>query len=217
MGFPRPTKIASLDNLLEAWNSSPDSKGVGKAPGIDRRKPVAFGQDLYRNLQAIRSKLLAGPYEFSRLRPIPIRKSNSKGYRIICIPTVENRLVQRLIGNYLNKGDKLGIHNSVSYGFIAGRGTSKALRKATRLRCTHPWAFKSDITSFFDTIDRTNLTSALRRRLGGSSIVPHLGGLFIAKLLPIPIHGRKLGKHQLKKDWACAKECRYRHCYQISC
>lgn len=174
LSYPKPRKIASLQNLRDAWKWSSNSDRPRKSAGIDGITPSTFSRDFQRNLEIIRSRLVAGNYEFSRLRPNPIPKGRKGEYRIICIPTVEDRLVQRLLCNHLNQGDKLNILNNVSYGFIKGRGVGKAVRKAKNIRRDFPWVFKSDISSFFDQIDRVILVNGLERALGKSSVIPIL-------------------------------------------
>ncbi len=172
--YPLPRRIASIPNLRVAWYSSPDSDFVGRAPGVDGVRARSYGRQLETNLQILRSKLLNRYFQFKPLRAVDFPKSDGNGFRIICIPTVEDRLVQRLLCNYLNDGDKLGALNSVSYGFIEKRGVKKAVARARNLRNSKPWVFKSDISSFFDRINRNFLVENLARKMRGSSILPLL-------------------------------------------
>lgn len=91
---------------------------------------------------------------------------------------MQDRLIQRLLLEYLNDGDKLRIATPVSYGFRRGRGIQTAIKKARNLRRSHPWILKSDISSFFDTIRRDDLKAKILARLRGSSI----GQLVIAAI-----------------------------------
>lgn len=168
---PRPVALSRKTFLRRVWDESPDAEGR-RAAGVDWKLPSAFARDLDRNLEILGSKILAG-YEFSSLRPQPIQKKNGKK-RIICIPTVSDRLVQRAIGVRLKNGERLAPLNVVSYGFIRGRSTRAAIDVAIKVRNEHPWAYKSDIVSFFDQIDRVALTERIRRQLGQSSLVPFL-------------------------------------------
>jgi hypothetical protein len=172
--FPRPVRIASVKKLRETWDESPLSHRRGGAAGVDDISPSQFRGELDRNIRDIHSRIQDSTYEFRPLRPLPIPKTNG-GIRLICIPTVEDRLVQRLIVDYLLAGDKLSIKNNVSYGFVKYRGgVPKAVTAARNLRSEYPWVFKSDISSFFDCIDREELKSNLARQLRHSSITPLL-------------------------------------------
>ena len=75
--------------------------------------------------------------------------------------------------NYKRAGDKLGVKNSVSYGFVRDAGgVPAAVKAAKRTRAQRPWAMKSDITAFFDRIDRAHLTAQLKKKLGQCSVLP---------------------------------------------
>ncbi len=176
--FPKPSRIASLHNLGQVWAASRDASGRGGAPGIDWQYPTSFRNNLERNLTLVRHELLSG-YQFTSLRPHLIDKGDNKK-RIVCIPTVKDRLVQRLILSYLtSERDVLDVINPLSYGFIKGRnkGVRHAVVDAVAYRNKFPWMLKTDITSFFDRIDRTYLKDKLVPRLQKSSIVPLLEGV----------------------------------------
>ena len=172
--FPRPIKIASAKKLREAWDESGAGRRSGGAAGIDDVPAAQFRTSLDQNIRDIHNRIKDGVYEFRSLRPLPIPKTNG-GIRLICIPTVADRLVQRLIVSYLLADDKLGIKNNVSYGFVKYRGgVPKAVTTARNIRSEYPWVFKSDISSFFDCIDREELKATLAHQLKHSSIVPLL-------------------------------------------
>ncbi len=118
---------------------------------------------------------MRGPsgYEFSALRAIPIPKDNGK-YRIICVPTVRDRIVQRAINAFLAKDDRCGLANDVSYGFIPNRSVKKAVARARELRREKNWVYKTDITTFFDSVDRGVLEGSIRRHVRDRSLHPIL-------------------------------------------
>jgi retron-type reverse transcriptase len=181
--YPKPVIIASHDNIKEAWKNSRDASGVGGAAGIDGVKPVKFRENLDSNISALRQKLLAGGYSFKPLKPYFIAKSDGK-IRVICVPTVENRLVQRLILRSLClkkiqkefvERDRLNVLTpNVSFGVKKGtdQGVHAAIRQALNYKKTYPWVLKTDISQFFDKIPRDDLVAKVRARLGRSSLIP---------------------------------------------
>ncbi|WP_395016784.1 reverse transcriptase domain-containing protein [Dongia sp.] len=172
--YPRPIRIASIQNLRRVWESSKDAHGRGGAPGVDGVTPRAFRSNLDPNIEAVQDRVLTQPFVFSKLRPVPLLKASGK-IRIICVPTLADRLVQRLFVDYLVTGDKLRVKNSVSFGFVrGGGGVARAIKKAKNLRAEFPWAFKSDIASFFDEIDREDLKANLEKQFHRSSSLPFL-------------------------------------------
>jgi retron-type reverse transcriptase len=170
---PKPRRIASSAQLREVWRQSRDAHGRGSAPGCDGVTPRRFKENIQRNIDEIHHELMGGNYHFGLLRAFPIPKANGK-IRMICAPTVRDRLVQRLLCEHLLAGDKLGVSNTVSFGFVRDGGVPKAVKEAKKIRQHQPWILKSDISAFFDRIDRNRLANALGKKIGRSSIFPLL-------------------------------------------
>jgi len=161
-------------SVREAWGNFWRDSRKQKSAGIDGITPADYLRDLERNLYIL-CRLLREGYRFSLLKGHPIPKPGGKT-RIICVPTVQDRIVQRLLAEYLMRHCKeLGIINDVSFGFIkseqAGerRGLSAARDRAAQLRSQHPWAYKSDISSFFDRIPREEVVQQTIRTLNKPS------------------------------------------------
>lgn len=173
MNYARPTLLAARGNLQTVWLLSKDWRTYGGAAGIDGVTPREFGSRLDQGIARVRERLLSASFRFQPLRVTFVPKKNG-GDRAICIPTVEDRLIQRAVLHYLNTGDKLRVRNQVSFGFHAGEGVERAVKKARNLRRDHPWALKSDIESFFNRIDRELLKQDISKRLGKRSVVPIL-------------------------------------------
>jgi RNA-directed DNA polymerase len=172
--FPRPIQILSKKNLFAAWKSSRDSTADPGRPGIDGVSGAQFAARLDSNLISLTKSLRTGAYGPSRLRAVFIPKPNSTKERLICIPTIRDRIVQRAIANYLVQKDKLPIENEFSYGFIKGRGTKQAILRAIELRGKYAWCLKTDIEAFFDRIPRADVKSRVKRALPSSSVTPLL-------------------------------------------
>ena len=110
-----------------------------------------------------------GGYQFQALRAVPVPKGNDK-YRIICVPTVRDRIVQRAVLSFLAAGDRCQLANDVSFGFIPHRSVEKAVKTAKALRCEKRWVYKTDITSFFDSISRDVLREKITRYVRDRSL-----------------------------------------------
>ncbi len=130
--------------------------------------------ELDTNLTLLTKSLRAGSYGPSRLRAVFIPKPNSTKERLICIPIIRDRIVQRAIANYLIQNEKLPIENEFSYGFIKGRGTKQAILRAIELRSKYAWCLKTDIEAFFDRIPRADVKSRVAKALPNSSVTPLL-------------------------------------------
>jgi hypothetical protein len=124
-----------------------------------------------------------------------IPKPNSNKERLICIPTVCDRVVQRTIVDYLVTNRKLPIYNSSSYGFIKGRGVQAAIARAVNLRSTHDWCLKTDIEAFFDRIPRKYLKDRVAAALPSHSLTP-----LILKIIDCEIKTTAMLKPKLRKQ-----------------
>jgi len=106
---------------------------------VDNVTAQQFEAKLHSNLTEIVRRLKLGEFRFSRLRPVFIPKPNSDKDRMICIPIVRDRLVQRVITQYITSKKMFPIYNSSSFGFIKGRGTRDAIQAVIRLREKYDW------------------------------------------------------------------------------
>ena len=103
-------------------------------------------------------------YQYSPLRPALLPKPDNS-YRVICVPTVRDRIVQRAVLNFLAEGDKCRLLNDVSFGFVQGRGVKQAAQKARKTRNKKAWAYKTDITKFFDNVPRKTLKDIVKKKI----------------------------------------------------
>lgn len=168
----RPLKVFSCSNLEIAWQDVSKGKRKSRSFGVDGQTIESFAGRKDQNLRDIRSRVLAGTYKFSLLNARPIPKPGSTKVRIIAVPTVEDRIVQRCILNFLLKGDRLKVLNPVSHGFIkdVNRGVPSAVNEAKKYRKLGLWVLKTDISSFFDRINRDLLFQKIDKKLNKTSI-----------------------------------------------
>ncbi|MGA8596014.1 MAG: reverse transcriptase/maturase family protein [Bryobacteraceae bacterium] len=113
---------------------------------------------------------------------VAVPKKDPTKKRVICIPTVRDRVVQRAVLRTISaRAPKLGIVNDVSFGFIKDsngvrRGAHAARNVAVQQRQVKPWAFKADIAAFFDRIPREELLHDFKRAFRLSSLTSLVGG-----------------------------------------
>lgn len=169
----RPTRHFTVAALKHAWTNGRDSSRNPGVAGIDGVAARQFGQKLESNLQRLSSSLSSGSFRFAGLRPFFPPKKNG-GYRVICVPTVSDRLVQRAIVESLVANDRLGLVNNASFGFVRGRSVRGAVEAAVCSRATNEWVLKTDIQSYFDCIDRAELSNKIQKILRSHSLVPLL-------------------------------------------
>ncbi len=168
-------QIATHSALGEAWNKVSRGK-MGKLSadrkGNDGHSLVTFSRRVDDELAVIGRRLAQGTYKFSALDPYFIPKNDGK-FRVIAVPTVGDRVVQRAVLDAITKRQQWMV-NAVSYGFVAEGGVERAASQAVKLRKIKPWVFKTDITKFFDQVNRSLLAERLSRLVKQRSVHPLL-------------------------------------------
>jgi RNA-directed DNA polymerase len=147
----RLPKSFSDETIKRVWHDSRDASSNPGTHGIDRVTAQRFSSSLPRTIARIRPLVARGEYQFAALRGLPLPKS-SGGFRIIAIPTVQDRLVQRVLLHYLEHDNRFKADSPISYGFRKGRTLAQAQRRAVELRDQYKWVLKSYIVKFFDRI-----------------------------------------------------------------
>lgn len=189
------TELASPTHLTATWRDmySASKKHKRQSHGLDGISIEIFARNSDALIKRISRSLLSGDYAPQQLDPFFIPKPDGSD-RLICIPTVTDRLVHRAILRLLhNRG--YTFRNSISYGFIKGRSTQAAAQRATQLRNEYPWVYKADISSFFDNISRELLMERVVKNIWLRSLYP-----IIASIINTEIYCRHQGiKQRVKK------------------
>lgn len=167
--------VASFDSLNSAWKaiqsrSSPRSRNT---VGVDGVSINDFAIDSKPRLRILSQKLRDVSFAFSALKPHFVPKPNGK-FRPICVPTVEDRIVQRALLDFLNGKYGARFANAISFGFIKDRTVKQAAERACYLRGIKGWAFKTDISAFFDRVDRQLLHARLKAVVRQTTLHPIL-------------------------------------------
>lgn len=172
------TKLARIDHLFKSWLHLSDSTRAHsrETSGVDGQSVNQFAARSNEYLDLLRRHLLRpGGYSFSGLKA-HLESKDAGGHRVICIPTVKDRVVQRAILDLLADSGKYAYESHISYGFIKGRNVLSAIERAIKLRQSSPWVYKTDVTKFFDTISRRRIADEIRKKIRA----PSIQGLIIA-------------------------------------
>ena len=165
-------QISSLSSLKKAWKYL-DCKTVGsrrESAGVDNISINQFTLNAEQNILIIQKQIRSqAGYQFHHLKAHIIPKANGK-QRVICVPTLNDRIVQRAVVDFLSDGDKCKIQNTVSYGFVRKRTVEQAVSRAKNLRHKKSWVYKTDITAFFDEIDRDILKKSIEKNVKHRSL-----------------------------------------------
>src|SRR5947208_2240991 len=83
--------------LLRAWSTSRDNTPRAGRPGIDGVTALQFATRLDANITTLAKSIRQGQHGPSPLKGVPIPKAYSTEKRLICIPTIRDRIVQRAV------------------------------------------------------------------------------------------------------------------------
>ena len=147
----------------------------GAAVGVDGITKDQYGQKLQDNLRDLHERLRSKRYRHQPIRRVHIPKEKGKT-RPLGISATEDKIVQGALRETLEaiyEQDFL----DCSYGFRPGRKAHDALRALNRT--VHAgevkWILEADIVSFFDSVDRAQLSKMLQKRVADGSILRLVG------------------------------------------
>lgn len=171
-------KFHSLAHLIdeEALERAFGRQRNDAAAGVDGVTKEQYGRDLRANNRDLHDRLRTMRYRHQPILRRHIPKEHSKKTRPIGISTFEDKLVQDVLREVLEavyEQDFL----ECSYGFRPGRSAHDALRALDRVvsRGEVNWILEADITSFFDSIDRSMLLEMLQERVADGSLLRLVG------------------------------------------
>jgi group II intron reverse transcriptase/maturase len=138
-----------------------NSKGGGA--GIDNISLSVYKSDLSNNLYKLWNRQSSGSYFPPAVKESEIDKSDGKK-RKLGIPTVEDRIAQQVIKDYLEPRFERIFHDN-SYGYRPHRSAHQALTRVGENVRRYAWVIDLDIKSFFDTVSHEKLLLALDKHV----------------------------------------------------
>lgn len=165
----------SIVALRAVWKAE-RARLVKSCFGPDRITGAAFERTLDRQLRELRYRVSSG-FKPHGLLALAKPKENGSGNRIICVPTVADRLLQFSILNQLRPRLRaMGVDNPVAFGLAPGpeRSVLGARKFACNARNERPWVYKADVHKFFDNVERSTLQGAVSHIVRQRSLVPIL-------------------------------------------
>jgi hypothetical protein len=164
-------RVFDASQLQEVWKDE-RKRFLSSCYGYDRISGRQYDAERAWRIPSIRERRLKSPFKPHVLLAIA-RPKKDGGHRIICVPTVEDRLVQfSILSEIRDKLKARGLLNEVSYGLTAhaSRTVQDARGRATYLREAGGFVYKTDIQKFFDRIPRETLKAELRRVIADRSL-----------------------------------------------
>jgi len=167
--------------VYSAWKEVKKNKG---SAGIDAVTIQDYEQELGENLYKLWNRMSSGTYFPQSVKLVEIPKK-SGGKRPLGIPTVNDRIAQSVVVQYISERLDKVFHND-SYAYRSCKSATEAITTA-RQRCwKYDWVLDMDISKFFDTIDHDLLMQAVKRHVTEKWIL-----LYIERWLKVPYETEK--------------------------
>jgi len=167
-----------------AWKGVKQNKG---SAGIDAVSTKDYESELGKNLYKLWNRMSSGSYFPQPVKLVEIPKPGG-GHRPLGIPTVNDRIAQSVVVQYLQERLDKEFHTD-SYAYRSGKSATDAIAVA-RQRCwKNDWVLDMDISKFFDTIDHDLLMRAVRCHVSEKWIL-----MYIERWLKVPYETVK-GEH----------------------
>ena len=143
-----------------------------KACGIDGETVASYGENLSSNLTRLVESLKAKSYRPKPVRRVLIPKPGKVEKRKLGIPSVEDKLVQMVLKQILEKIYEADFKDS-SYGFRPGRSCHHAVKALDTSVMTKPvnYIVEVDIRKFFDEVNHYWLQRCLEERIADRNVL----------------------------------------------
>lgn len=153
--------------MATAWETVRKNKG---APGVDGESIGDFGEHAKERLWELSEALRTKSWHPKPLRRVWIPKPDGTK-RGLAVPCVEDRVVHAAVAEVLYAvfEDEFGPD---CYAYVRGRNALDAVERVYRVASDgRRWMVETDISKFFDTIDRRRLLDKLAARIADGSFL----------------------------------------------
>lgn len=163
--------------VWESYKKVKANKGSG---GIDEVSLLDYASNISGNLYKLWNRLSSGSYFPRAVKEVEIPKGDGRK-RKLGIPTIEDRIAQQVIKDYLERRLDKVFHES-SYGYRPNRNAHQAIQAVRENVWVYDWVIDMDIKSFFDEVPHELLNKALSKHVEESWVK-----MYINRWLSCPI------------------------------
>lgn len=162
-------QVIDVENLTIAWDAVAENDGI---PGTDSVSIVRWRRNWEERLVKLAQEVKRGSYHPHKLRIRRIPKRSAAGFRVLRIPTVTDRVLQRAALQVLMPLFEREFLDC-SFGYRPGRGLKNAVERIVLLRENgYQHVLDADIDAFFDSVDHELLLRFLESDLPDNSLLP---------------------------------------------
>lgn len=152
--------------------------------GLDKVSPLKFEEDKENIIKKASEKVLSGTYKFTRYKKMLILKGEKKHPRVICLPTVRDKLVLSSLNEMLTKLFGDAVITSLPQVII--NHIFNDLRREK-----YDSFIKIDIKTFYASINHDVLRKNLRNRIRKPEIISLIEGAVKTPSIETPVKTRE--------------------------
>ena len=171
-----------------------DKIGKTGTRGIDGIGLKKFNQILKQELEIISSKCKRGTYKFSPYVEKLFSKGRNKKPRVISLPTIRDRIVLYLLKEILHQIFPDCVNRKIPN--VNVREIKNFLNSSNKNQLSY---FKTDLKSFYDSIDIGILTEILKTRIKSNRLLNLLVGAIKRPTVPKSYQRKNLSEFRRKK------------------
>ncbi|MFT0820040.1 MULTISPECIES: group II intron reverse transcriptase/maturase [Wolbachia] len=155
------------------------SKNKGTA-GVDEVSITKFEENLKDNLYKLWNRMSSGSYFPEPVKAVAIPKDTG-GQRILCVPSVFDRIAQTAATMYLEPLVEPKFHED-SYGYRPNKSALDAVYTARKRCWKNDWTVDLDISGFFDNLDHDLALQAIKKHTDCKWVI-----LYVERWMKAPI------------------------------
>ncbi|WP_374699355.1 group II intron reverse transcriptase/maturase [Wolbachia endosymbiont (group A) of Limnophora tigrina] len=155
------------------------SKNKGAA-GVDEVSITKFEENLKDNLYKLWNRMSSGSYFPEPVKAVAIPKDTG-GQRILCVPSVFDRIAQTAATMYLEPLVEPKFHED-SYGYRPNKSALDAIYTARKRCWKNDWTVDLDISGFFDNLDHDLALQAIKKHTDCKWVI-----LYVERWMKAPI------------------------------
>lgn len=171
----KTTEYFNIENIRDVFLTKIRQK---KNKGIDKVSPEFFYSNINSEIQIIYTKCNNGKFNFSPYLENLKLKGRKKLPRVISIPTVRDRIVLSILKDILHENFPECINKKLPNQYIAE--IKKFIKEGDDI-----YFIQTDISKFYDTIDRSVLMSKLRTKIINENIIKLIESAISTPTVPI--------------------------------
>lgn len=145
------------------WRAYKKVRSNKGSAGVDGESLRSFEKHQEDNLYKLWNRLTSGSYFPKAVKEVSIPKKDGRK-RKLGIPTVEDRIAQQVIKDYLEVRFEKEFHDN-SYGYRPLRSAHQALAQVRKNVWKRDWVIDMDIKGFFDEVSHELLMKALEKHV----------------------------------------------------